>query len=154
MAMASVSAEINVGITAAGSSDSGMGSAKDTISKAGLGLSKTGGLFYTDDAAIANPQTWTLGSGSTCKDAFGADQAFVTLFGLYIKNNTGGTLQIGAGANPLDIFGIPVGDTFELVTGATFLYLNPTGLTLTGGVDDDLKIAGAAGAIDLMIIGA
>ena len=153
MAMANVSASIDVGVSLSGSQDSGMGTVKDVVSKSNLGLSQAAGLFYHEDVAITNPQSWTLGSGSDCPNAFGEDQAFGQLTGVYIKNNTGGTLQIGAGANPIDIFGDSAADTFELVTGGTFIYLNPAGLTLTGGASDDLKIAGAAGAVDLIIVG-
>lgn len=151
--MANNVAGIAINATLSENKDSGLGSVKDSVSLSGLGLSKTGGKYYHSDAAITNPQTYDLNDGSL-KDAFGDAIAFATLYGLYIKNNTGGTLQIGAGTNPVDFFGTPATHTFELVDGGTFLYENPTGLTLTPGSSDDLKFAGAAGDLDIIIVGA
>lgn len=151
--MANEVANIAINATLSGNKDSGLGTVKDAVSLSGLGLSKTGGKYYHNDAAIGADEDYDLNDGSL-EDAFGDGIAFDTLFGLYIKNNTGGTLQVGDGTNPIRMFGTAAGDTFELVDGATFVYLNPTGLTLTPGVSDDLKIAGSAGAIDIIIVGA
>ncbi len=142
---------INANLTA--NKDSGLGSVKDAVSLAGLGMSKTGGAinYYHSDGNLGNPEVLVLNDASL-EDAFGDGITFLTLYGIYIKNNSGATVQIGAGANPIDIFGDKVTDTFELVDGGTFIYLNPTGLTL--GADDTLTITGSAGAADIIIIGA
>ncbi len=145
----------NLAITASLSAnkDSGLGTVKDVVSLAGLGISKTGGTikYYHSDGNLGNPEVLVLNDGSL-SDAFGDSITLLTLHAIYIRNNSGNTLQIGAGANPIDIFGDKVTDTFELVDGGVFLYANNAGLTL--GVDDTLTITGSAGAADIIIIGA
>lgn len=148
-------ATITIGADLTEDKDSGLGLAKDIVSVINLGISKVGSpikYFHSDDA-VSNPETFDLNDG-TLKDAFGVGIAFVTLYALLIRNRSGGTLQIGAAANPIGIFATPATHTFQLVNLATFLYEDPTGLTLTPGSSDQLKIAGAAGDIDLIIIGA
>ncbi len=153
--MASEAVNIALNATLSASNDSGLGVVKDKVSQTGLGMSKSGGTtrYWHDDGAVGTPERFDLNDG-TLTDAFGDAIAFVTLYGLYIKNNTGGTIQIGAADHPIDIFGASVADTFELVTGGTFLYLNPSGLTLTPATSDALTIDGSAGACDIIIIGA
>ncbi len=151
--MANEAANIAINATMTGDKDSGLGTVKDTVSLSGLGISKTGGNtnYYHSDGNLGNPEVLVLNDASM-DDAFGVGITFLTLYAIYIKNNSGNTLQIGAGANPIDIFGDKAADTFELVDGGTFVYLNPTGLTL--GADDTLTITGSAGAADIIIIGA
>ena len=153
--MASEVANIAINATMTANKDSGLGTVKDAVGLSGLGMNKSGGTtrYYHNDGAVLIDQRFDLNDG-TLKDAFGDAIAFVTLYGLYIKNNTGGTIQIGAADHPIDIFGTAVGDTFELVTGGTFLYLNPTGLTLTPATSDALTIDGSAGDCDIIIVGA
>ncbi len=151
--MANEVANIALNITATGDKDYGQGEVKAKISLASLGMSKTGGTikFYSSEAALGNPEVLVLNDGSM-NDPHGDGLSLLTLHAIYIKNNSGDTVQIGAGANPINIFGDKVTDTFELVDGGTFMYLNPTGLTL--GADDTLTITGSAGAADIFIIGA
>ena len=151
--MANEVANIAINATLTGNKDSGLGSVKDAVSLSSLGISKSGGTikFYHSDGALGNPEVLVLNDASM-EDAFGDGITFLTLHAVFIRNNSGNTLQIGAGANPIDIFGDKVADTFELVDGGTFIYLNPTGLTL--GADDTLTITGSAGAADIIIIGA
>lgn len=148
-------ANIVIGADLTEDSDSGLGLAKDVVSVINLGISKVGSpvKYYHSDAAVGNPETFDL-NDSTLKDAFGVGIAFVTLYAVLLRNRSGGTLQIGAATNPIGIFGTPATETFQLVNLATFLYMNPTGLTLTPGSSDQLKVAGASGDIDLIIIGA
>lgn len=150
--MANEVANIAVNATLTGSQDSGLGTVKDAVSVSGLGISKSGAgvKYYHSDGVLGNPEVLVLNDASMT-DAFGNTLTLLTLFAIFIKNNSGSTLQIGAGANPLDIFGDKAADTFELVDGGTFMYLNPTGLTL--GADDTLTITGSAGAADIIIIG-
>lgn len=155
MAMEHVKAVISLAVSMSGDQDSGMGLVKDAVSKADLGLTTpTGAKFYHDDREIGTAEEYTLGSGSDCPDAFGNDQAFTKLHALYIKNNTGSDLAIGAGTNPVLLTGTAGSETSILPTGCTFLYINPTGLTLETGVSDDLKLAGTGGDVDIIIIGA
>ena len=151
--MANEVANIALNATLTGNKDSGLGTVKDKVSLAGLGMSKTGASakYYHSDGVLGNPEVLVLNDASM-SDAFGDSISFLTLHAVYIKNNSGDVLQIGAGANAINIFGDKVTDTFELVDGGTFLYLNPTGLTL--GADDTLTITGSAGAADIIIIGA
>ncbi len=151
--MANEVANIAINATLTANKDSGLGTVKDLASLAGLGMNKTGGTikYYHTDGVLGNPEVLVLNDASI-NDAFGDGITFLTLHGIYIKNNSGDTLQIGAGANPVDIFGDKASDTFELPDGCTFIYLNPTGLTL--GADDTLTITGSAGAADIIIIGA
>lgn len=153
--MANEIANIVMSMALSEDSDSGQGLAKDVVDIVSLGISKVGSpvKFFHSDDAVNNPETFDL-NDATLKDAFGAGIAFVTLYALWIRNRSGGTLQVGAATNPLGIFGTPATETFQLVNLATFLYLDPTGLTLTPGSSDQLKIAGAAGDMDLIIIGA
>jgi len=151
--MANEVSNIAINATMTANKDSGLGTVKDAVSLSSLGMSKSGGKFWHDDSSISNPERIDLNDG-TLEDAFGDAIELVTLYAIYIKNNTGSTLQIGAADHPVDIFGDSSADTFELVTGGTFIYLNPTGLTLTPGSSDALNIAGAAGACDIIIIGA
>jgi len=153
--MASEVANIAINATMTASKDSGLGSVADKVGLSGLGMSKTGGTtrYWHSDSALAAPERLDLNDG-TLKDAFGDAIAFVTLYAIYIKNNSGGTCQIGAADHPVDIFGAAVADTLELVTGGTFLYLNPTGLTLTPATTDALTIDASAGAYDVIIVGA
>ena len=149
--MANEVANIAINANLSADKDSGLGTVKDKVGRSGLGMSKTGGRYYHSDGVLGNPEVLVLNDASL-NDAFGVSISFLVLYGIYIKNNSGDTLQIGAGANPVNIFGDKVTDTFELVDGGTFLYLNPTGLTL--GTDDTLTITGSAGAADIIIIGA
>ena len=153
--MDNVKAEIGINSSLVGDIDSGLGEAKDSVSLSGLGISVSGAgkKFYHKDEAISNPENYDLNDG-TLKDAFGVGIVMTTLYAIYIRNNTGGTLQIGAAASPIDIFGTPATHTFELVDNGVFVYLNSSGLTLTPATSDMLKIAGAAGAIDIIIVGA
>jgi len=143
----------NIAVTAilTANKDSGLGTVKDAVSVSGLGLNKTGIRYYHNDGALGNPEVLVLNDDSML-DAFGVGMSIITLHAIYIRNNTGATLQIGAGANPIDIFGDKAADTFELVDGGIFMYLNPTGLTL--GADDTLTITGSAGLCDIIIYGA
>lgn len=151
--MANEVANIAINVTMTANKDSGLGTVKDAVSLAGLGISKTGGAvnYYHSDGVLGNPEVLVLNDG-TIDDAFGVGITFLTIYAIFIKNNSGNTVQIGAGANPIDIFGDKAADTFELVDDGTFIYLNPTGLTL--GSDDTLTITGSAGAADIIIIGA
>ena len=153
--MASEVANLALNATLTASKDSGLGSVKDNVGLSSLGMNKTGGTtkYWHDDGAVGTPERFDLNDG-TLKDAFGDAIAFITLYGLYIKNNTGGTIQIGGADHPIDMFGASAADTFELVTGGTFLYLNPTGLTLVPATSDALTIDGSAGNCDIIIIGA
>lgn len=150
--MANEVANIAINVTMTGNKDSGLGTVKDAVSLSGLGISKSGAgiKYYHDNGNLGNPEVLVLNDGSI-NDAFGDAITFLTLHAIFIKNNSGATLQIGAGANPIDIFGTMATDTFELVDGGTFVYLNPTGLTL--GANDTLTITGSAGAADIIIIG-
>lgn len=150
--MENVAANIAINATLVGDVDSGLGTAKDGVSLSSLGISKSGGTikYYHSDDLATSPKVLVL-NDDTLKDAFGAGISFLTLHAIYIKNNSGATLQIGAGAQPLDIFGDKATDTFELVTGGTFIYLNPTGLVI--GDNDTLTITGSAGLCDIIIIG-
>lgn len=151
--MANELAVIAITASLSANKDSGLGTVKDAVSKASLGLSKSGGTirYYHTDGALGNPEVLVLNDDSIT-DAFGVGMSIVTLHGIYIRNNSGATLQIGAGANPIDIFGDKVADTFELVDGGIFMYLNDTGLAL--GADDTLTITGSAGNADIIIVGA
>ncbi|GAH27746.1 unnamed protein product, partial [marine sediment metagenome] len=154
MAMEHVKAIISLAASMSGDQDSGMGLAKDAVDKANLGLTTpTSTKFYHDDREIGAAEEYTLGSGSDCPDAFGNDQAFTKLHALYIKNDTGSDLTIGAGTNPVLLTGTAGSETIILPTGATFLYINPTGLTVQAGTSDDLKLAGTGGDVDIIIIG-
>jgi len=140
--------------------DSGMGLVKESVNQSGLGMSKSGGTtrYYHDDGAVLIDQRIDLNDG-TLKDAFGYAIAFITLYALYIKNNTGGTIEIGANGDgapdhPITIFETSASDRLSLVDGGTFLYMNPTGLTLTPGVSDAFGIEGTAGDCDIIIVGA
>ncbi len=151
--MANEVANIAINAILSGDKDSGLGTVKDKVSLSGLGMTKSGGTikYYHSDSNLGNPEVLVLNDASI-DDAFGVGITFLTLHAIYIKNNSGNVLQVGAGANPIDIFGDKVTDTFELIDGGTFIYLNPTGLTL--GTDDTLTITGSAGAADIIIIGA
>ncbi len=149
--MANEVANIAINANLSEDKDSGLGTVKDKVALSGLGINKTGVKHYHSDGVLGNPEVLVLNDASM-GDAFGAGISFLTIFAIYIKNNSGNTLQIGAGANPIDIFGDKVTDTFELIDDGTFIYLNPTGLTL--GADDTLTITGSAGAADIIIIGA
>ncbi len=150
--MANEVANIAINATLTGNKDSGLGTVKDAVSLAGLGISKSAGagVYYHSDGNLGNPEVLVLNDDSM-KNAFGDGISFLIIHAIFIKNNSGNTVQIGAGANPIDIFGDKVTDTFELVDGGTFVYLNPTGLTL--GANDTLTITGSAGAADIIIIG-
>ncbi len=150
--MANEVANIAINATLTGSKDSGLGTVKDAVSVSGLGINKSGAgiKYYHSDGVLGNPEVLVLNDASI-NDAFGDSITFLTIFAIFIKNNSGNTLQIGAGANPIDIFGDKVTDTFELVDDGSFVYLNPTGLVL--GADDTLTITGSAGAADIIIIG-
>ena len=150
--MANEVANIAINATLTGNKDSGLGTVKDTVSLANLGLNKSAGAgkYYHSDGNLGNPEVLVLNDASM-NDAFGDGITFLVIHAIYIRNNSGNTLQIGAGANPIDIFGDKVTDTFELVDGGIFVYLNPTGLTL--GADDTLTITGSAGAADIIIFG-
>jgi len=151
--MANEVANIAINVTMTANKDSGIGTVKDSVSQSGLGISKTGGTinYYHSEGVLGNPEVLVLNDASI-EDAFGDGITFLTLHAILIENNSGDTLQIGAGANPIDIFGDKASDTFELVTGGTFVYENPTGLTL--GADDTLTITGSAGSAKIIIIGA
>lgn len=149
--MANEVANIAVTATLSANKDSGLGIVKDSVSQSGLGMNKTLIRYYQSDGALGNPEVLVLNDGSLF-DAFGDSMTILTLNGIYIRNNSGDTLQIGAGANPINIFGDKATDTIELVDDGVFMYLNPTGLTL--GADDTLTITGSAGLCDIIIIGA
>lgn len=134
------------------SKDTGLGVGKDVVSIATLGMNKTGAgiKYYHSDGNLGDPEVLVLNNGSI-EDPFGDAITFLTLHAIYIKNNTGAELQVGAGATPLNLFGDKVNDTFEMVNGSIFMYLNESGLTI--GADDTLTITGSAGAADIIIIG-
>jgi len=153
--MANEVGNISIGAILTASKDSGLGGVADKVSLAGLGESFSGGTtrYWHSDGALGAPERLDLNDG-TLTDAFGDAIAFTTLHAIYIKNNSGGTCQIGAADHPVEIFGAAVADTFQLVDGGTFVYINPTGLTLTPATSDALTIDSSAGDYDVIIIGA
>ena len=120
--MANEVANIAINATLTANKDSGLGTVKDLVSLAGLGISKSGGAgkYYHSDGNLGNPEVLVLNDGSL-KNAFGDGLSFLILHAIYIKNNSGNTVQIGAGANPIDMFGTMATHTFELVDGGTFM---------------------------------
>lgn len=150
--MANEVGNIAISATLSSSKDSGLGIVKDKVSKASLGINVSGGTtaFYHSDSNLGSPEVLVLNDASL-SNAYGESITFVKIFAIFITNNSGNTLQIGAGIAPIDVFGDKTTDTFELVDDGTFVYINRTGLTL--GDDDTLTITGSAGSADIIIIG-
>ena len=96
-------------------------------------------------------------NGVVLKDAFGEGLAITKLKGLFIKNLTGGALTIGDAANPMPIFGTPIGDTLVLADNASFLYLAPAdGLTIGAGSGEleFVHAEGGAQSVEIIAVGA
>lgn len=155
--MEHVKAIISLAASMSGDQDSGLGLVKDAVSKANLGLATPDDAkFYHDDREISAAEEYTLGSGDSCPDAFGNNQAFSKLHALYIKNKTGTDLMIGNGTNLVALTG-PVGtagtELIILPNNCTLLYINDGGLTLASA-DGLLLTSAAGGLVDIIIIGA
>jgi len=168
--MDNVSARFNLAMTLSGDNSdvatSELGIATDQLSLArGAALANGAGanqanVEYHDIVAVptgAGGITLAI-NDTSLKDAFGVGLEIDKLKAIYVKNNTGGIVTLGAAAaNQLAIFGTPATHTLILRPGGEFLWTAPDadGLAVDG-TKDELKIkhdqAGTQN-VDLIIAG-
>jgi hypothetical protein len=114
-------------------------------------------LVYSDSFSVAAgaPITYDLAGSLTAMD--GTTLTFTKVLGMAIKHSTGsGTLQIGAGSNPLLNWVIATGDGVQIGPLGTFLIDSPSnGYTVTAATGDTLTLTSSSGTItgDLIIWG-
>lgn len=117
-------------------------------------------VLWSDDRTLATGANEDLDVAGTLKDAFGGDAIFAKVKGLLIVARGANTTQltITRPATSGFPFLLADGDGFILGPGDMFLITRraAAGMAITGGADDVINIANAAGAsatYDIFVLG-
>ena len=96
----------------------------------------------TDDYDLAGSLTNPLGQAVT----------FAKVMAVFVRNNGSNVMKVG-GANNIPMFDA-VGDEISLAANAYFLYVDQTGITVTGATGDLITVTGTNDdTYDIIVIG-
>lgn len=115
----------------------------------------TGNRVYSDESTVVDGAPVSIDlAGSLSALTGGGTVTFVDLAGLYIEHTSGaGNLHVGAGSNPVPLFG-DVSDLIKIPPGGKMMLWTDSSLlaTVTAATGDILRLLASTGTVGYKII--
>jgi hypothetical protein len=111
----------------------------------GIGVDQSD-MVFADERTLAASASETLDFNGALLDPLGGPFTPSKLRGLYVEADPANTndVVIGNATNPILVFGVATGKV-AIRPGGCFLFVDPTGVTVTAATADEIKALNSAG---------